>query len=287
MNGWLIYQREDAKVNQTYIDWFQDEAKTMDIDIQVIYRETMSIGIVHGKYCILIDGKKIELPDFIVNRSIEPFLQQFFSAQGVSVFNDAQTANIANHKAQTHLSLHTIGVPMMPSFFIHGRALPDNPPFPYPLIVKTATGRGGQEVYFIEHNEDWEAFKQSIEHRDYVIQSTDVQLGKDVRVFIIGKEIVAAVLRSNDHDFRANFKLGGKATLYHLSKAETTMIQRICDHFNFGLVGIDFLLDHNDNLIFNEIEDVVGSRILSEVSDINLLKMYVTFIANEVRDKAK
>lgn len=62
------------------------------------------------------------------------------------------------------------------------------------------------------------------------------------------------------------------------------MIQKIIDHFDFGLVGIDFLIGHDGELIFNEIEDVVGSRTLSEISDINLLEKYVTFIKTKVAE---
>jgi len=119
----------------------------------------------------------------------------------------------------------------------------------------------------------------------YFIQSADVMLGKDLRVFVIGKEIIAAVLRVNKNDFRANYKLGGDAILYTLSDKEKKMIQQIIDHFDFGLVGIDFLIGNNGELLFNEIEDVVGSRILSKVSDINLLEKYVTFIKNKISMK--
>src|SRR5690625_6839454 len=91
-------------------------------------------------------------------------------------------------------------------------------------------------------------------------------MGKDLRVFVIGKQIIAAVLRVNNNDFRANFKLGGSAFLYHLTIDEVEMINKIINHFDFGLVGIDFLIDKEGNLLFNEIEDVVGSRILSETT---------------------
>lgn len=278
-----MYQQTDTKENDTYIQWFLEEANKQQIHVILVYRENMSIGIVNGQNQLFIHGRNEDLPDFIVNRSIEPLLQQFFANQQIPVFNNIQTAHIANHKAITHLALHELDVPMMPTFFLHGRALPQHPPLAYPVIVKSATGRGGQEVFLIEHQQEWISFQQTASHTDYVVQSTDVQLGKDVRVFIIGKEIIAAVLRTNEHDFRANFKLGGTASLYPLTDKEIAMIQRICDYFNFGLVGIDFLIDHNNNLIFNEIEDVVGSRILSDVTNINLLEKYISFIIKTVK----
>lgn len=284
MIGWLIYQQTDAKENATYIQWFLEEANKQNIQVTLIYRENISIGIVNGKKQLFVHGISEELPDFIVNRSIEPLFQQFFANQQIPTFNNIQTASIANHKAITHLALCELNVPMMPTFFLQGRALPHDPPLAYPIIVKSATGRGGEEVFFIQHRQEWIDFQQTATHTDYVVQPTDVQLGKDVRVFIIGKEIIAAVLRTNEHDFRANFKLGGTASLYPLTNQEKTMIRRICSYFDFGLVGIDFLIDHQNNLIFNEIEDVVGSRILSDVTNINLLEKYISFIIKTVKE---
>ena len=43
-------------------------------------------------------------------------------------------------------------------------------------------------------------------------------------------------------------------------------------------VGIDFILDDNNKFIFNEIEDVVGSRMLYQVSDIDIVDLYLNKI---------
>lgn len=52
------------------------------------------------------------------------------------------------------------------------------------------------------------------------MQPTAVQMGKDLRVFVVGKEIIGAVLRESTTDFRANFTLGGDARLYSLNDSE-------------------------------------------------------------------
>ena len=36
-------------------------------------------------------------------------------------------------------------------------------------------------------------------------------------------------------------------------------------------VGIDFIIDKNNHLIFNEVEDVVGSRMLYNTSNIDIV----------------
>jgi len=53
------------------------------------------------------------------------------------------------------------------------------------------------------------------------------------------------------------------------------------DLFEFDMVGIDFILDDNGNLVFNEIEDVVGARMLYQCSDIDIVKEYLSYISKK------
>src|SRR5690625_4403608 len=43
--GWLIYKKEDASKNQSYITWFIEEAKQQNILLKLILREELLIGI--------------------------------------------------------------------------------------------------------------------------------------------------------------------------------------------------------------------------------------------------
>lgn len=278
MNGWLIYDEEAAKENSSYINWFIKEADKQDIHLQVIFRECLQIGIVNSNYTFLYQNEEIRLPEFVVNRTVDPILQAFMQKNNIHSFNSLEVAQICNHKSITHLEMNQLDIPMVPTYFLHKNMLPKHPPLPYPFILKEATGRSGKQVFYIENENQWNHSIATLSSSDLLIQSAPVQLGKDVRVFVIGKEIIEAVLRVNQTDFRANYKLGGEAVPYRLSQEDRVMIQKIIDHFEFGLVGIDFLISKDGELLFNEIEDVVGSRILSEVSDVNLLENYVAFI---------
>lgn len=282
MKGWLIYTKQDALENQAYIDWFIKEGKKQQVHISLILREEMSVGIQDGKQVIYIHNKKISLPQFAVIRTIEPLLQYVFTRHGIKTFNSYDIAQLTNHKSFTYLKINELNIPTIPTFFTTRDALPSHPPLSYPFVIKSATGRGGKGVYFIEKEDDWNKLSKTNLDKDVVIQSANVQLGRDLRVFVIGKRIIAAILRKNDDDFRANYTLGGSAQPYELTKKQRYIVQRLIDHFNFGLVGIDFFLTKKNDLIFNEIEDVVGSRTLSKTTNINLLELYVRHIKNTI-----
>lgn len=278
MKGWLIYDKQSANENMSYIEWFIDEAKQQSIQLELVYRESLTIGIVDGKHQLFIDQNTVTLPNFAVIRTIEPVLQVFLEACHIHTFNSGMVSTICNHKMLTHMEVNKLHIPMVPTYFTCKKTLPENPPITYPLVIKEASGRSGKQVHLIKNHEEWKMAFSTLSTNDIIIQSANVELGKDVRVFVIGKEIIGAVLRVNKNDFRANFKLGGDAEPFTLSAADRKMIQKIIDHFDFSLVGIDFLIGKDGELLFNEIEDVVGSRILSEVSNVNLLEKYVTYI---------
>ena len=276
--GWLIYSKKDALENTTYIDWFIKEARLQNISLTLVLREDLTIGLINNEHVIELHHNKIDLPQFAVVRTIEPLLSLHLEMAGIKVFNSSKISNLCNHKSLTHLEMSKLNIPMVDTFFIKKENMGENAPLDFPFVVKEATGRSGQQVYFIKTQQDWDRCYQKLSTTDVIIQSTQVQAGKDVRVFIVGKEIIGAVLRENKHDFRANFKLGGSATWYPLHDEQINMIHKIIHHLDFDMVGIDFLIGLDGEFLFNEIEDVVGSRILSAVSDINILEKYVAHI---------
>lgn len=278
---WLIYNKSGAEINNGYITWFIEETNKKGIHMKLVIRESLRIGIQHNIPVVFRDGVETSLPDAAVVRTIDPLFSLHLEDMGVKVFNSAQVARICNHKGLTHQVINKLGVPMIDTFFYTKTDLTTDPPLRYPFVIKNVYGKGGNEVFFIEDKTDWMHSEEKLS-QEVVIQTANVQLGKDLRVYIIGNEIIAAVLRESNTDFRANFTLGGSASLYKLNEEEIKIIQRITSHFNFDMVGIDFLIGKHGELLFNEIEDIVGSRTLSKLSEINLLEKYTSHILKKL-----
>lgn len=278
---WLIYNKSGAEINKGYITWFIEEANKQGIHMKLVIRETLRIGIQNNIPIVFIDGVETSLPDAAVIRTIDSLLSLHLEDMDVKVFNSAQVSRICNHKGLTHQVVNKLGVPMVDTFYYTKTGLTTDPPLPYPFVIKNVHGRGGNEVFLVQDKKDWMNSEVKLS-QEVVIQSADVQLGKDLRVYIVGNEIIAAVLRESNIDFRANYTLGGSASLYKLNEEEVKIIQRITSHFDFDMVGIDFLIGKNGELLFNEIEDIVGSRTLSKLSEINLLEKYTAHILKKL-----
>lgn len=274
MKAFIIYNETDSIKNKSYIESYIEEGKLLHIDIRLLILENLSFGVENNKWYIKENNTKLEMPDFVICRTIHPLLSSQLEYMGVKVFNNSFVSRICNDKAKTYQYVATTGIDIVDSEFVKNElAYMKTRNVSAPMVMKTVDGHGGKEVYLIP--DELSSFQ---EKADVVIQPLIGQRKQDLRVYVIGKSIIAAVLRTAKEGFRANFSLGGEVRLYDLNDKEITIVNKIIDLFDFGLVGIDFIIGDQGELIFNEIEDVVGARMLYQCSDINLVKLYLEYI---------
>lgn len=296
MKAWLIYYLENANYNKAYIKFYIEEGSKLGIDVKLILVEELEFGVKDSKLFILYQGEQIPKPDFAICRAIYPLLSKHLEMMGIRVFNNSFVAEICNDKAKTYQYLARTGIRMVDTSFYRnaqGREVLNNTTSP--TVMKAVDGHGGKQVFLYEPKcgetnlkKEYEAeidkIMQGVGASDLVVQPLTGTRHQDLRVYVIGREIIAAVLRTAKEDFKSNFSLGGEVKLYNLSEEEMRIINTIIDQFDFDFVGIDFIIGDEGELIFNEIEDVVGSRMLYQCSDINIVERYLAYIIEQLGD---
>jgi gamma-F420-2:alpha-L-glutamate ligase len=298
MTAWIIYNREGAAYNKQYIKFYIEEGARLDINIKLILIEELEFGVRDSKWFISYRQQEIEKPDFAICRVIYPLLSRQLSYMDIPVFNNAFVAEISNDKARTYQYLAKTGITMVDSSFYQNNQLKELlHHIEKPTVIKAVDGHGGSQVFLTAGQDQKDRTMQcmdlgsatssedilvGIKSSDVVLQPLTGNRHQDLRVYVIGKRIVAAVLRTAKEGFKSNFSLGGEVRLYTLSKEEQSIVERIIQEFDFGLVGIDFIIGDEGELIFNEIEDVVGSRMLYQCSDINIVRLYLEFILDKL-----
>jgi len=279
LKGWLLYNRADAKRNEGYIAFHKEEGKKLNMQIELLYIEEIEFGVKNKKWYMLYQGQSMQTPDFAIVRMNYPLLSRQLELLGIPVFNNSFVASVCNDKAQTYQYVAKAGIPMVDSRFVHKKFLMDSlNTLPRPFVVKSVSGHGGQQVFLIdEETKDVLPFYNQLDDH-VVIQPLTGSKRQDLRVYVVGNEIVAAVLRTGQDGFKSNFSLGGKAEYFELEKEEKEMVEKVMDLFDFGLAGIDFIMGDHGELLFNEVEDVVGSRMLYSCTDINIVALYLAYI---------
>ncbi|CAM3822514.1 ATP-grasp domain-containing protein [Alkalicoccus chagannorensis] len=272
MRGWLIYYKEDEQRNQAFIDLLQEAAASEGIRLTVVRYEDLSLDV-SGLHC-----PGTFYPDFLMVRTSTPWLNEAAELQGIRVFNRARFSRIANDKRLSHACVSRLGLPMLPSRAVHRQAVPDNHP-PYPFIAKDPMGRGGTGVEWIAHAHQ---LAYSTLQENVLLQPVGGQRGRDVRVYIVGGEIQAAVLRESATNFKANISGGASSRLYSLSRKEREEVTAVTSMLPIDFAGIDFLLAEDGTLLFNEMEDTVGCRSLYDSSDINIAAVVMAYVRREM-----
>lgn len=293
MNWYLIYQKEDIEYNRAYIDmYFRSSAK------RNIHLELITPDVFLGAPEMPVKGFGT---DAVINRSRDVNLALTCERLNIPVFNNSQICRLGNDKLAAVSYAKEKGIRVMPTYVD-----PDRLDFPF--VMKSRDGHGGKEVFLIENEQDLDSVRamtepenivlnnlpdqkepgeggvnngfvslSDIEDNRWVYQKLASDTGKDLRVYITGNKITAAMLRSSQNDFRSNFSLGGSASVYTLSAEEKEMVTRLTEGLDIGHCGIDFIFD-NGEPVFNEIEDVVGSRMLYKYTDIDVVEEYVEYI---------
>lgn len=278
MYMWMIYDEEGLERNRDYVAMYKERCKEYDIEVEAVLDTCVSERITGG-----------EAPVFVLVRTINPAINKYLESVGIPVFNSYRVSRICNDKGRTlqYMRDKVLSVPTLcfdnselsriRSMDIRSLHACFHNQFSYSVfeeqerkmveeaedfVLKAVDGHGGKQVFSFCH--DWNLLEEGIGRSGFVLQPMikNNGLSRDVRVYVIGKNIFAAVLRSSAEDFRANFSRGGTVELYSLNETEREKVDRIVKEFDFGMAGIDFILDSCGNMILNEIEDVVGARML-------------------------
>jgi len=120
---------------------------------------------------------------------------------------------------------------------------------------------------------------RKLEGRGPIIQEMAGDPGRDLRIYVLGGRIIASVLRTSDVDFRANFKLGGRAEIVEPPEEVCKMVRRMVPELMADFIGIDFVFG-DGRVYLNEVEDVVGTRMLYSLTDMDPARMYMEYIAH-------
>ncbi len=290
MKGIIIYEKSSAVYNRSGIDIYFREAVKLGITLSLVYYENLSYGIHNNLLYVKSEGKLLQDVDFAINRCRDYRLAKHLESMRIRVFNNAKVNRIGNNKWETCEYYSGFHVPMpdtefVPSYNLENylKSCKDE------IVVKAVHGHGGNQVCLF-HPNNRDEIKQicmTMGSEDVVIQPFIPGKGQDLRVYVIGQSIIGAVLRTATNGFRSNYSLGGQVTSYKLTQKVVSQVEKIINCLPVDYVGIDFLIHENGDLLFNEIEDIVGARMLYQCTNIDVISLYMQYILRTLNKNYK
>jgi RimK family alpha-L-glutamate ligase len=116
--------------------------------------------------------------------------------------------------------------------------------------VKEAYGSFGEQVYLISSEDEFLAAVKKLGHKPFIIQEfIEHSKGRDIRVNVVGDQVIAAMLRKSEHDFRANMTAGGQASPYTPTKEESELAIRCAALLGADFAGVDLLFGEDGPLL--------------------------------------
>lgn len=155
-----------------------------------------------------------------------------------------------------------------------------------PVVIKLLEGTQGRGVILADSHQSAvsiiNAFKEmrtNILVQEFIEESS----GADVRCFVIGHQVVAAVERqAKEGEFRANVHQGGKATKVKLSPQERAIALSAVKTMGLKVAGVDLIRSNQGPLVL-EINSSPGLEGIEKATGINIAGKIIEYIEKKAK----
>ena len=218
--------------------------------------------------------------------------------RSIFCINNRETIEVCSDKFRTILRLVDAGVPTPKTALIQGiegiQDAVDQIGGKFPYILKTIFGSKGVGVIFVESMSSLKSTLQLIwkinEEEELLLQEY-INSDFDVRVHVLGNEVIAAMSRSKiKDDFRSNYSQGGKVKKYKMSDEETELSIKSAKAVGASWAGVDFItkngkiyvLEVNSSPGTAGIEEAIGENLVGSIIDWSLEKKNWVKVSKEI-----
>jgi len=152
-----------------------------------------------------------------------------------------------------------------------------------PLVIKLLEGTQGIGVVLADTNKAAESIieafmglKANILVQEYIKEAG----GADIRCFVVGNKVVAAMKRQGgEGEFRSNLHRGGTATLVRLSKEERATAVKAAKVMGLNVCGVDLLQSANGPVVM-EVNSSPGLEGIEQSTNKDVAGLIYEFIEN-------
>lgn len=283
---WIIYN--GSLISEKFIDQAELVAEAAE-------RAGVKTRIMKNNDVVMDLLSEMALPDFAVMLDKDILLGYFLKSRGIPVYNDPAIIDLCDNKAKQYIALAAAGLPMpatiiapkiYPAFSIRESGYFEKvlERFGLPMIIKEGHGSFGMKVYLIDTEEQFYEKVESLRGIDYVFQEfVESSRGRDIRVNIVGGEIVAAMYRESKTDFRANITNGGEASPIELTEQQKVIAIAAARATGAIFAGVDLLFDIDEQPLVCEVNAAAHIRNILNVTGINVADAMIAYILEDVR----
>lgn len=247
--------------------------------------------------CDIASGKTVAnetLPPFAIFWDKDVRLAKTLEAAGMKLFNSASAIELCDDKSLTHIALmnrvpqpKTVLIPL--TFPRVGytdctflEKIADYLGFPF--VIKQCFGSFGAGVYLAGNMEEAKAALMETAGGAAIAQQYIASsFARDIRAYVVGGSVVAAMLRHNESgDFRANVAQGGKADAYTLSEAQAALAVKTAQLLGCTFAGVDLLFGENGEMTVCEVNSNAHFAGISAATGVNIADKIIEAVTQRI-----
>lgn len=279
---WIVYKKYHL-VRAVYSPRLMSEAATNEgIENEVYYSEFFSMACEDGKEELYYQGVKVKrLPDVAFIRCYNFELMRFLASKGVELVNSYDGMKKVKDKFITHTIAAQLKIkqPKVVQGEVDFDVLKGK--LSLPFVMKDNFGAAGKNVHLVYNKNQMSEIICSDKKVKYIYQEyIAASKGKDVRLYIVGDEVVGCVSRvAAGDDFRSNISLGGTSRNYDCSENVKRKAIELAKSLGLKICSVDFLIN-GDELLFCEANGNAAFFAFYSLG-YNMQKLFMKYIKNE------
>lgn len=311
MRGWLVVNGflNSGKFMEIY-HWLLEAARTKNIQLKLLTNDQLLVRYdSHGTDVLVKEHREenslyknagVSLrsaehkPDFVVFWDKDIPLAKALEELKIPLFNSASSIAACDDKGLTHQILAQSGIPMpvtipVPMTFsgigYQRLSFLDQveQALSYPFVLKECFGSFGAQVYLINNRQEAEDRLIRLAGKPLLAQKyISASKGRDVRIQVVGGQVVTAMLRYNDKDFRANITNGGSMKAYSPTPEQKALAVRACELLHLDFAGVDLLFGENRHPVLCEVNSNGHFKNIYDCTGVNVADTIMEYITKQL-----
>ena len=290
MKGWLVINEfvKSDKFKELF-EMLEAAAVQESVKLECISNSAVWEKLALNDY----DIKSADRPDFVLFWDKDIKLAYELERERFRLFNRAQAIADCDDKSLTYLRLRDSGI-RQPHTFISPKKFHADGLLPegliisaidrlgFPMVMKECLGSFGAQVYLLDTHGDLERKIAETGERPYILQEyIAASKGRDTRLQVVGNEVIAAMKRYNENDFRANITNGGSMEPFEPSEEMKEMALKACHVLGLDFAGVDILFGA-EGPVLCEVNSNAHFKNLYDCSGINAAEYIIRHIKSSI-----
>lgn len=155
-----------------------------------------------------------------------------------------------------------------------------------PVVIKLLSGTQGVGVILAESNKVAEAIIEtlsSVQQNVLVQKFVAESKGRDIRAFVVGDKVVAAMRRTaQGQEFRSNVHRGGRTEVVELDEAYERTAVRAAQILNLKVAGVD-MLEGKDGPVIMEVNSSPGLEGIEGATGLDIAGEIIRYTEEQIK----